>query len=70
MKLVNVDGDVAVSTPSIKLVNHCKEEHGNSSAHSTASTKDSADKDEDGDTHSLGSWNDEADGLSEPVAEP
>lgn len=70
MKLVNVDGDVVVSTPSIKDVNHCKADHGNCSAHSTASTKDSADKDDDGDTHSLGSWKDDADGISEPVAEP
>lgn len=70
MKLVNVDGDVAVSTPSIKDVNHSKEDHGNCSAHSTTSTKDGADYDDDGDTHSLGSWKDEADGLSEQVPEP
>lgn len=70
MKVVNVDGDVAVSTPSIKDVNHSKEDHGNCSAHSTTSTKDGADYDDDGDTHSLGSWKDEADGISEEVAEP
>ncbi|KAH6760063.1 2-oxoglutarate and oxygenase superfamily protein [Perilla frutescens var. frutescens] len=63
--------DAAVSTPNVVDVNQCKEDPGNCSAHSTGSTKDSADADnyDDADTHSLGSWKDEADQLSEHAAE-
>lgn len=69
MKLVNIGGNFAVSTPTMFDLNPCKEDQGNCSAHSTGSTKDSADNNDDADAHSLGSWKDEADGLSEHAIE-
>lgn len=56
-------------------LNHCKENHGDCSAYS--STKDSSNNnhhninndDDDIDTHSLGSWKDEADGLSDQAVQ-
>lgn len=70
MKLVDIEGQVAVSTPNMVNANQCKEDLGNCSVHSTGSTKDSADNFDDDDTHSLGSWKDEADRLSEHAGEP
>ncbi|KAG6392681.1 hypothetical protein SASPL_146905 [Salvia splendens] len=67
IRSLNTERDAAVSTPSI----HCKEDSGNCSARSTGSAKDGADNydDDDDDTHSLGSWKDEADRLSEQTVE-
>lgn len=68
MKLVYVERDAALSTPSV----HCKEDSGNCGARSTWSAKDGADNyddDDDDDTHSLGSWKDEADRLSEQTVD-
>lgn len=70
MKLVDIEGHAAVSTPNMVNANQCKEDPGNCSVRSTGSTKDSADNYDDADTHSLGSWKDEADRLSEHAGEP
>ncbi|XP_057784042.1 RNA demethylase ALKBH9B [Salvia miltiorrhiza] len=69
IRSLHTERDAAVSTPSILDVNHCKEDSGNCSARSTGSAKDSADNYDDDDTHSLGSWKDEADQLSEQAVE-
>lgn len=68
MKLVDVERDAAVSTPSILDANHCKADLGDCTARSIGSAKDSADNYDD-DTHSLGSWKDEADRMSEQAVE-
>ncbi|PIN08896.1 hypothetical protein CDL12_18520 [Handroanthus impetiginosus] len=61
--------NLAGSMPGIVDLNQCKEDQGNCSGHSTGSMKDSADNNDDGETHSLGSWKDEGDALSEPTSE-
>ena len=70
MKLVNVERDATVSTPSIDA-NHCKEDLGDCTAGSANGSADNYDDDDDDDnTHSLGSWKDEADRFTEPLNSP
>ncbi|KAG6397583.1 hypothetical protein SASPL_143752 [Salvia splendens] len=70
IRSLHTERDAAVSTQSIVDANHCKEDLGDCTARSTGSAKDSADNyDDDDDTHSLGSWMDEADRMLEQAVE-
>lgn len=67
---MEIEGNYADSVQSNSDRNHYREDHGtNCSAYSVGSTKDSADINDDADTHSLGSWKDECDMPSEHAVE-
>ncbi|KAL0332730.1 UNVERIFIED_CONTAM: RNA demethylase ALKB, partial [Sesamum calycinum] len=70
IRSLHTEENFAASAPSITGGHRCKEDQSNCSPHSTGSTKDSVDHNDDTDSHSLGSWKDEADGFSEHTAEP
>ncbi|KAK4483262.1 hypothetical protein RD792_010447 [Penstemon davidsonii] len=61
----NTGDNSSVSTPGIIDLNHCKEGGSNCSTHFIGSRNNSVDNDDNADAHSLGSWKDEAEGLSE-----
>ncbi|XP_073310382.1 RNA demethylase ALKBH9B-like [Primulina huaijiensis] len=61
--------NVTVSIPVIVDNHQCMEYQDNCSTHSTGSRKDSMDDNDCAETFSLGSWKDEADGLSEHAVE-
>ncbi|KAL8472419.1 hypothetical protein ACS0TY_029576 [Phlomoides rotata] len=69
IRSLHTEGNSADSVQSSLNLNHYKEAHGNCSAHSVVSTKDSADNYDDADTHSLGSWKDECEVSSEHALE-
>ncbi|KAL3829408.1 hypothetical protein ACJIZ3_018210 [Penstemon smallii] len=61
----NTGDNSSVSTPGIIDLNRCEEGGSSCSTHFNGSKNNSADNDDNADTHSLGSWKDEAEGLSE-----
>ncbi|CAA0811091.1 2-oxoglutarate (2OG) and Fe(II)-dependent oxygenase superfamily protein [Striga hermonthica] len=62
-------GGFDASTANTIHLNGCKEDQGYCSAHSTGSRNEGEDNNDCTDTHSLGSWKDEADGIPEKSVE-
>ncbi|KAK4480473.1 hypothetical protein RD792_013547, partial [Penstemon davidsonii] len=61
VRSINSQEDFAVSTPPIIDLNQCKEQGSNCNTLSIGRRNDSADNNDNADTHSLGSWKDETD---------